>query len=364
MKKILYYIHFIASLYIGKIVYTNSDRRVLLFLLIYLILITIPELFNKVILKITFNIVSIIFISLAIPRLDFIYIPLSLSRIILLLDKRFLFGYIPGVIFIPRELIVEYLLASLALGTMTFYLFNTLYSQRSSKNRILKLEEDKDTLKKLLTEAKSSSSEKEYLLKLEERSKIAGKLHDEIGHTISGSIFQLEACNMIIDEDLPRAKKMIDSVTTLLNSGINSIRASLKTIKPESTLLGIQGVKAQLSEFKERSGIDFYMDIESDNKIPQKIWLVARENIKEFLTNTLKYSGADRVIFTSKVLKGIIKISISNNGKPQDVIIPGLGLRGMEERINEVDGTLIVDGSKGFSVTMIFKRNKNEFINS
>lgn len=364
MKKILYYVHFIASLYIGKIVYTNSDRRILLFLLVYLILITLPELFNKIHLKSILNVISIVYISLTIPEMDFIYIPITISRIVILLDKRYLFIYLLGLIPLPREQIVEYLLFSLILGTITFHLFDVIKRDRNSKMKILNLEEDKDKLSRLLQEAKESMEHKEYLLKLEERNKIAGKLHDEIGHTISGSIFQLEACNLIIDEDLPRAKKMIDSVATLLNSGINSIRSSLKSIKPETSLLGLQGIKAQLAEFRERSGIDITIDTESESEIPQKVWFITRENVKEFLTNTLKYSQATEVTFICKVLKGIIKIRISNNGNPEKVIVPGLGLRGMEERVNEAGGTLIVDGSNGFSITMIFKRNLYEPVNS
>lgn len=364
MKKILYYIHIIASLYIGKIVYTNSDRRILLFLLIYLILITLPEIFNRTLIKGVIHFLSIVYISFTIPQLGFIYIPITLSRFIILLDKRFLFIYILGLPFVEKSIVVEYLFISLSMGAFTYYLFDSLLGEVRNKKKILTLEGDKDRLKRLLLESKERKESKEYLLKLEERSKIAGKLHDEIGHTISGSIFQLEACNMIIDEDLPRAKKMIDSVATLLNNGINSIRASLKTIKPETSLLGLQGIKAQLTEFRERTGIEVSIDEGSGSEISQKIWLITNENVKEFLTNTLKYSQATKVFFSYQVLKGIIKVKLSNNGKPQKVIIPGLGIRGMEERVNEANGTLIVDGSKGFSITMIFKRMDNESINS
>ncbi|MGL5087531.1 MAG: histidine kinase, partial [Clostridium sp.] len=38
-----------------------------------------------------------------------------------------------------------------------------------------------------------------HTVKLEERNKISGELHDKIGHTISGTLLQLEATKLIMD---------------------------------------------------------------------------------------------------------------------------------------------------------------------
>lgn len=292
----------------------------------------------------------------------FIYYGITATRIISILDIiKKLYSIFPFVLLLPflnKAEIFNYFVLSSILYMLTRYIFETKEKITKQENIIDTLETDKYKLQKKIEEIKEFGDEKEYLLKLEERSKIAGKLHDEIGHTISGSIFQLEACNMIIDDDLPKAKKMINSVTEVLNDGINSIRKSLKVIKPDTGQIGLESVKTLLKDFRVRTGIDSKINTSEDlNKISNKIWSIIKDNTREFLTNTLKYSqGANLITLNIEVLKGVITARISNNGKGEKVIVQGLGLRGMEERVNSENGTLIVDGTYGFTVTMIFKR--------
>lgn len=292
----------------------------------------------------------------------FIYYGITATRIISTLDIiKKLYSIFPFVLLLPflnKAEIFNYFVLSSILYMLTRYIFETKEKITKQENIIDTLETDKYKLQKKIEEIKEFGDEKEYLLKLEERSKIAGKLHDEIGHTISGSIFQLEACNMIIDDDLPKAKKMINSVTEVLNDGINSIRKSLKVIKPDTGQIGLESVKTLLKDFRVRTGIDSKINTSEDlNKISNKIWSIIKDNTREFLTNTLKYSqGANLITLNIEVLKGVITARISNNGKGEKVIVQGLGLRGMEERVNSENGTLIVDGTYGFTVTMIFKR--------
>jgi signal transduction histidine kinase len=53
------------------------------------------------------------------------------------------------------------------------------------------------------------------------------------------------------------------------------------------------------------------------------------------------------------VLNTLIKVEILDNGKGAQKVIKGLGIIGMEERTAAVNGTIIVDGSRGFSVTTL-----------
>lgn len=361
MNKYPLYLHLISALFVINKIYINNDISLIFWLLVYLSMVVLAELFkNKKI------IISIYIISLFIPyfyfkELTFIYYAITITRIITTLNIiSTLYSIIPFLIplpFINKEEIFNYLILSGILYVLSRYIFESKTKVIRQEKKIDILEADKQKLQNKIEELKEFGDEKEYLLILEERSKISGKLHDEIGHTISGSIFQLEACSLIIDDDLPRAKKMINSVTEVLNDGINTIRKSLKIIKPDPAQVGLENIKAQLKDFKVKTGIETKITTSEDlNYINHSIWAIIKDNTKEFLTNTLKYSGATLVTLNIEVLKGIITVRLYNNGRSVKVIVPGLGLRGMEERVNQEKGTLITDGTNGFTVSMIFKR--------
>lgn len=355
------YLHLLSSLFIINRIFVNNDKSLILWLLLYLAAVILAELFSNKKIVVVLYIISLLIPYHFFNEFTFIYYGITATKIISVLNIiNSIYSVIPFIIpipFISKSEVFNYFILSGVLYILSKYIFEIKDKITKQENKIDKLEGEKQNLQKKINELKDFDNEKEYLLKLEERSKIAGKLHDEIGHTISGSIFQLEACNMIIDEDLTRAKKMINSVTDILNEGINSIRKSLKVIKPDSGQVGLENIKTQLKDFKVRTGIETKVTASKDlNKINNGIWGVIRDNTKEFLTNTLKYSGADIVTLNIEVLKGIITARLYNNGKSVDVIVPGLGLRGMEERVNQENGTLIVDGSNGFTVSMIFRR--------
>lgn len=82
-------------------------------------------------------------------------------------------------------------------------------------------------------------------------------------------------------------------------------------------------------------------------------WKIIQDNTQEALTNTMKYANATAVSLHIEVLGTMIKAKVSDNGKGMQKVIKGLGIIGMEERAAVVNGTVIVDGSAGFSVTTL-----------
>ena len=113
-----------------------------------------------------------------------------------------------------------------------------------------------------------------------------------------------------------------------------------------------------MGEFNKRNLIDYQIDTKGDiNSINGKIWLIVMANLKEGLTNVLKYSGAKHIRFSIEVLSQLIRFRLEDDGVGADIIRSGMGLSGMEERMAELNGTLILDGSNGFSIIMLFKRS-------
>lgn len=266
----------------------------------------------------------------------------------------FWFSLLFGFLF-ERRLLQPYFMISffiLLVLTMSAQFFD--WRRRSFlREKALKMEID--GLRKNLTLAKQFDVSAKYQLQLEERNVLAQRLHDELGHTLSGSIMQLEALKLICDVQPEKAKGMLDVVTENLREGTDSIRAILKNTKPDLSSLNINSIKMLVLETEEKSGVSIDLIYNTEiNQIPLAMWNVIVPNIREALTNMMRYAEASRCVIRFERLNKLIRVSVVDDGVGMFKVKKGLGMRGMDERTQALEGTLIVDGSDGFSVVMLF----------
>ncbi len=194
-----------------------------------------------------------------------------------------------------------------------------------------------------------------YQSQLEERNKLSQALHDELGHTLSGNILRLEATRLVIDKDVEKSKSMLKEVIENLRSGMDSIRAILKSVKPEVSTVNIASLKLLIDNVKQQSDVSVKLTYNSDiNELNNSMWKVIMPNIKEALTNMMKYSHAENCEIEFVKLNKIYRVSIKDDGVGCRSITKGLGMLGIEERMALIEGNAIFDSSGGFSAIMIF----------
>ena len=252
-------------------------------------------------------------------------------------------------------MIYEYLGASLISLVAYYYI---LESERKIEKLITLNDSLKEKNYRVLTKLYDQIEYKKqiiYTSKLQERNNIAQEIHDELGHSISGSLMQLEAAKLLVDKDSNQSKLIIQNTINVLRGGMESIRFTLKNIKPEVEELGINKIKLLVGEFNNNGKInaELYYSNELD-KITYIEWKVIRENMQEVFTNIIKYSKAKKVKVNVEVLNTLIKVEIKDDGIGCFRIEKGLGLSGIEERTMNLNGKVIFDGSSGFSVIMLF----------
>ena len=256
-----------------------------------------------------------------------------------------------SVYFINHNILYEYILAAL-LGYLVYILVNT------STSKIQRLTEENEQLKykniilfnKLNKDVEFHKQFKD-MTQLEERNKIAQEIHDNIGHTLSGSLMQLEAAKLLLDKDVLKSKLIIQSTIDVLREGMESIRITLRNIKPPSEQLGINKLKLLIEEFSFKSDIRAnFLYSGNINKITTRHWKIIYDNINEGLTNAIKYAKASKVTVNIEILNRITKLEIKDDGVGCSNVTKGLGIAGMEERVGNEGGKVIVDGSQGFSI--------------
>ncbi|MEG6567449.1 sensor histidine kinase [Thermoanaerobacterium saccharolyticum] len=257
-------------------------------------------------------------------------------------------------IFIKSKLIPEYIITLL----MSYLI---LFLSKMSCDKLESLKKRNDELRWKIQDLyikidKNEEYERQlkYTTQLEERNKLSQRIHDDIGHTISGSLMQLEASKLLLDRNKDDAKKMIQSTIETLRNGLESIRIALRELKPPPEQMGLNRLKLVLDDFALRTHISANLKYTGIiDKITYSQWNIIMENVKELLTNAMKYSKATKVSLTIDVLNKFIKVEMKDNGVGTDVVRKGLGLKGIEERCESVGGKVIIDGSNGFSVIFL-----------
>ncbi|WP_027624187.1 sensor histidine kinase [Clostridium lundense] len=338
----------------------GKDSLIILGVLLYIAINMIYYIMNKKELKNMADILSIVLIICLGSYVNSIFLfIIPINYIQFIYSNNFNNTYTIGLIFISPIFIHNSIRGEYFLILLFSYLIYILAYK--SNYRIEKLLEENDILREkndILFNKINKDLEYEnqimYTSKLEERNKIAQEMHDKIGHTISGSLMQLEAAKLLMDKDKEKAGLFVDNTIKVLREGIESIRITLRNIKPASEQMGINRIRLMLNEVSSRTNIRCNL-MHSGNlqNITYAHWKIIYDSIKECITNTIKYSKATIVTVNIQIFNKIIKVEVRDNGIGSFDIKKSMGIKGMEERCEEIGGKVVIDGSKGFSVILI-----------
>lgn len=352
---------YVSSLLVKGNVYSpGSTYIVVLLLLFYVIINVLKSLVSSKKYKLILLIISILELLLCIflvTPIFFILLPINFYEIFVGKIKLIfiLFILIVSIFIINYNIITcEYL--GFSLFSLVAYYF-ILDSESKIKALTLKNDIIEESNYKLLIKLNNQMEYKDqiiYTCQLQERNKIAQELHDKLGHSISGSLMQLEAAKLIIDKDSKKSKVIIQNTINVLRNGMESIRFTLKNIKPETEQLGINKIKLLVDEFNNKGKINVSLYYSKNlDRIHYIEWKVICDNIIETFTNIIKYAEANNVKITVEVLNTLLKVEIKDDGIGCIKITKGLGLSGIEERTMNLNGKVIFDGSNGFSVIIL-----------
>lgn len=286
-----------------------------------------------------------------------VLIPINLLEMCLYFNVK---QYIGGLILIiPIFLLEEDVLTQYLIIYIMSYIIIKFYDEYNSKLITITKENDylrekNYLLNKNLIKDTEYSEQLKYLSQLEERNKIAQEIHDNIGHTLAGSLMQLEAIKFIMEKDVGKSKFMIQNTIDVLREGMDNIRATLRNVKPPSEQMGINKLKLILSEFEIKSGIKTVLYYKGNlENVSVVYWKIMNESIKEILTNIIKYSKASEVRVNMEVLNKVVKLQVKDNGIGCSNIVKGIGINGIEERCYNFNGKVVVDGNDGFTIILL-----------
>jgi len=181
-----------------------------------------------------------------------------------------------------------------------------------------------------------------------ERRRFARELHDSVGQLLMVIDMNLSAFDQ---ENLsPEGVHLLGDSRELVDQIIREIRTISHLLHPP--LLDEAGLGAALriyvEGFGQRSGIAADLKVEEDlPRLSPDLEISIFRIVQECLTNILKHAGAKAVAIRVGRAAGMVSVTVSDDGRGMgDGRKFGVGLRGMQERVHELHGTLQVDSSE------------------
>ena len=192
----------------------------------------------------------------------------------------------------------------------------------------------------------------------EERRHMARELHDHAGQTLAALAMNLSGLQRTAKGKDPKILNLAAESQQLSEDLSTEIRTLSYLLHPP--LLDEVGltsaVRWYVDGFSQRSKIKVDVEIPAElERLPRELELVIFRVVQESLTNIHRHSGSATAKICLSQTESAVKFEISDQGKgiseekqqEMKAAKTGVGVRGMEERVRQFDGTLgiVSDGS-------------------
>ena len=201
-------------------------------------------------------------------------------------------------------------------------------------------------------QAASLSQEVKALAADLERTRIARDIHDSLGHTLTALDVQLEVAQTLREEDRSHSLFALDRAKQLSSQSLQEVRRAVSTMRCDSFNLSsaINGLVSQVeqthSSYQPRIKVETRIELpQLPLQVSQQLFLI----VKEGLTNIQKHSQASVVKLWAKQTSEGVTLNLSDNGVGFSSSSPsqGFGLRGMRERVQLLEGQMVVHSTVG-----------------
>ncbi|WP_284036378.1 sensor histidine kinase [Neobacillus sp. 114] len=186
----------------------------------------------------------------------------------------------------------------------------------------------------------------EELVKREERVRIARDLHDTLGHTLSLLTLKSQLVQRLIPVDSERARSEAKEMEVTSRAALKQVRelvTDMRAIAITEELLEVQQIlRAADITYQYDGDIDF-------SNIPPFTQNIISMCLKEAATNVVKHSRATHCSISINLSAEKLKAMVRDDGMgvPLPTVAFGNGLKGMEERLALIDGSVLLRNQNG-----------------
>lgn len=178
---------------------------------------------------------------------------------------------------------------------------------------------------------------------LQERTRIAREIHDNVGHLLSRSLLQVGAMLTVKKDDdaLLLLKESLDAAMQGIRSSVHDLRDDALDLETST-----RQILADYTTYQTH----FEYDIAPE--LPVAVTYCFLTITKEALSNITKHSNADTIRISMREYTSLYRLSIADNGTVAAVSEnpTGMGLENMQARVASLKGTIRFSTQNGFHI--------------
>lgn len=189
----------------------------------------------------------------------------------------------------------------------------------------------------------------------QERERISRELHDETSQALTALLIQIKVLEKLrnLEEVADQARELREIVAKTLEE----VRRLAHDLRPSTLdnlgLLPTLDWYIRLYQNKTGLEVNFQVKVHDETRVPRHLELVIYRVLQEALTNIARHAQATQVWITLEQEPKRIQLSVRDNGCGFDVARMaaqqdhGLGLLGIQERVELVGGSFHLDSHVG-----------------
>jgi signal transduction histidine kinase len=181
----------------------------------------------------------------------------------------------------------------------------------------------------------------------QERQRLRRDLHDGVGPALVGVALQLEGLTDRLRDDPDLAARAGRTRDRLLTA-VGDVRRLVDGLRPAE--VEQRGLEAALRGLATEDGDPVRVEVQVDLPavLPGPVEVAAYRIAGEAVANALRHAAARRVSVAVRQVEGAVRIEVLDDGAGLPVPVqPGVGLRSMQERAQELGGRLDVGPCSG-----------------
>ena len=223
------------------------------------------------------------------------------------------------------------------------------------------LSRDRSALGVLVTDLTVQKQQAELASRLqqlrdEERRRIARELHDSVGQLVVAITMNIARVKKEAHKLTPEVSAVIDENAAMVEEISQEIRTISHLLHPP--LLDEVGLPSALrwyiEGFAQRSNISATIDIPDGlGRLPHDMEIAVFRAVQECLSNVHRHSGSSTCVVKVTHDANRLRVEIRDSGggipraKQANLLLSGgVGLRGMQERMRQLGGTLEIDSNE------------------
>lgn len=212
-------------------------------------------------------------------------------------------------------------------------------------NRYHSLLEQRDGLRKMASKIIEAQEQ--------ERQRISHDLHDDLGQSLTAHILNLRNLQADLPMDQNDLRSKLEKLINDTSESLNHVRMLAQDLRPPTLdTLGIQAaITAYCRDFGSRTHLSTLVKVDPNLPKISEVYAVTLYRIlQEALTNISKHAKANQIWVDLDQENDFVQLTIQDDGQGFSEVESGdkgIGLIGIQERVNMVGGTLNVHSNIG-----------------